>query len=47
MWTAMGMAYNKECSSVSGQKREIENRDGLFRKIESLILEQQRGIIDE
>lgn len=32
-WTAMGMAYNKECSSVSGQRREIENRDALFRKI--------------
>lgn len=29
MWTAMGRAYTKECSSVSGQK----NRDALFRKI--------------
>lgn len=28
-----GLAYNKECSSVSGQKREMENRDPLFRKI--------------
>lgn len=48
MWTAMGMAYNKECSSVSGQKREIENRDALFRKIgESLSRNNSGGIIDE
>lgn len=33
MWTTMGMAYNKECSSASGQKREIGNQEALFRKI--------------
>ncbi|MDQ7864971.1 hypothetical protein RCO48_39370 [Peribacillus frigoritolerans] len=45
-----GMAYSKGmCSSVCGQKREIENRDALFRKIvgKSYPGTTAGGIIDE